>query len=214
MLRNIIVIDDFHPDPDNYRDFALNNLTWQKYSKEKNWPGVDSEEEISDMEITSIISSILGEGVWPNGVNKSAYFRVSCEGDSGAQHIHFDPSKPGGNPLLWAGVLYLTPGEERPESGTKFYRHKKTGWTESPSRKQALEYGIKDDNDMIRFFESDGKDMNMWEETMSVSFKYNRLVLFRPWLFHANGKIFGNTKETGRLIQLFFLTGEKINEIK
>ena len=214
MLKNIIVVDDFHPDPDSYRNYVLENFTWQDKNTNTTWPGSDSEETMSDSEITSIISSILGEGVWSNGSNKNCYFRIGLDGDVGSQNVHFDPSKPEGDPLIWAGVLYLTPGEERPESGTKFYKHKKTGWTESPSRKQAFEYGIKDDEDMLRFFESDGKDMNMWEETMKVSFKYNRLILFRPWLFHANGKLFGNTMETGRLVQLFFLTGEKLNEIE
>jgi len=48
-------------------------------------------------------------------------------------------------------------------------------------------------------------DESLWEIDMVVPYRYNRLVLFRPWLFHAPGDAFGNTLETSRIVQTFFL---------
>lgn len=46
-----------------------------------------------------------------------------------------------------------------------------------------------------------------WEETMMVPMRFNRLVLFRGYLWHDAGRSFGTTPETGRLIMpLFFET--------
>jgi hypothetical protein len=35
--------------------------------------------------------------------------------------------------------------------------------------------------------------------------KYNRLMLFRPWLFHNAGPEFGDSIENGSIIYLMFI---------
>ena len=37
---------------------------------------------------------------------------------------------------------------------------------------------------------------------MTVPMRFNRLILYRPWLWHSAGPGFGDSNETGRLIQV------------
>lgn len=43
-----------------------------------------------------------------------------------------------------------------------------------------------------------------WERTMRVPMRFNRLILFSPWLFHNAGDGFGTSPENGRRVQLQF----------
>ena len=52
------------------------------------------------------------------------------------------------------------------------------------------------------------KDPSQWERVMRVPMKYNRLILFRPWLWHTAGPAFGDSIENGRLIYLLFFKSE------
>ena len=54
---------------------------------------------------------------------------------------------------------------------------------------------------------TEGKDESRWIETDNVGFKYNRLVMFNPFLWHSNGDWFGDTYDNCRLVQLFFFHG-------
>ena len=40
---------------------------------------------------------------------------------------------------------------------------------------------------------------------LAIPYKYNRLVLFRPWMFHSPGVNFGDTLESCRKVQTLFL---------
>lgn len=196
-MKKIIIVDDFYPDPDTIRKYALN----AEYEKRdgKNWPGRDSINEFHINGLTDQISSIVGEPLITKSCNKCSYFRISKENEYGTQDIHFDP-----NPsLIWAGVCYLTPIENL-QGGTKFWRHTEYGWEQSPSLEEGTKRGISNVQEMKKFFETDGKDHTKWTEVMNVPFRYNRLILFRPWLFHSNGELFGTTNENARLVQLFF----------
>jgi len=44
----------------------------------------------------------------------------------------------------------------------------------------------------------------LWETTFTVPYKYNRLVLFRPWLFHSPGESFGDTLQSSRIVKTLF----------
>ena len=67
---------------------------------------------------------------------------------------------------------------------------------------------IKSHNDMLNFFNIEGTDVSKWTEVDNIAFKYNRLVMFNPFLWHSQGDLFGNDLEDARLIQLFFFHGE------
>lgn len=198
MNKNIIVVDDFYPNPNAIRKHAL-SVEYQSKDSKNNWPGRDSLDAYIDPETVIIISDIVGTTLTTHDSNKCSYYRITGENQKGTQHIHFDPN-PG---LIWAGVVYLTP-TEKINSGTKFWRHKKYGWEKSPTLEEGEKHGISDHSSMLNFFETDGIDESKWEEILNIPFKYNRLVLFRPWLFHSGGIPFGQSDEDSRLVQLFF----------
>ena len=198
--KNLIVVDNFLKDPDGIREYALA----QQYDLfgGKNWPGRDSAECHGQEEMTKACSEVVGEKLAIKPENKCSYFRNTRIGEHGSQHIHFDPN-PG---LVWAGVLYLTP-TFHPKGGTKFWKHKVTGWEMAPTNEEGAEHGIQSHQDMVHFFNTEGKDESKWIETDNISFKYNRLVMFNPAMWHSNGEWFGTGHETARLVQLFFFHG-------
>ena len=108
--------------------------------------------------------------------------------------------------MVWAGVLYLTP-TVHPTGGTKFWKHTATGWEKAPTNEEGAEHGLQTHQDMVQFFNIEGKDESRWTELDNIAFKYNRLVMFRPWMWHSNGDWFGITHEDARLVQLFFFHG-------
>ena len=200
MRRDIIVVDDFLENPDAVREYALKQQF--EIHGGTNWPGRDSAECHGQDEMTKACSEVVGEELVIKPENKCSYFRHTRIQEIGRQHIHFDPN-PG---LVWAGVLYLTP-KFHPTAGTKFWKHKETGWEFTPTEEEGVEYGIKSHNDMFEFFNTEGKNMSRWIETDNISFKYNRLVMFNPAMWHSNGDWFGNTYDNSRLVQLFFFHG-------
>lgn len=198
--KNLIVVDNFYGYPEQVRDYAL-TVDYEERGG-KNWPGRDSLYEHGKEELTEMCSNIVGEQLTTKPCNKCSYFRMTKEGEYGTQDIHFDPN-PG---LVWAGVIYLTP-TIHPTGGTKFWKHKQTGWEFAPTQEEAMKHGVHSHEDMVKFFNTDGKDRSKWIETDNIAFKYNRLVLFNPFMFHSNGDWFGTTNENARLIQLLFFHG-------
>ena len=198
--KNLIVVDNFLQDPDGIRKYAL-GVNYELYGG-RNWPGRDSAACHGEKEMTHACSEVVGEQLVIKPENKCSYFRNTRIGEHGSQHIHFDPN-PG---LIWAGVLYLTP-TFHPTGGTKFWKHKETGWEFAPTNEEGAQYGIKSYDQMLNFFDTEGKDESKWICTDNISFKYNRLVMFNPFMWHSNGDWFGTSHEDARLVQLFFFHG-------
>jgi len=195
--KNLIVVDNFYKDPDAVRNFAL-GVEYQE-DKVRNWPGRDSEYEHGKEDLTRLCSEIVGEELTTKLCNKCSYFRRTKIGQHGTQDIHFDPN-PG---LVWAGIIYLTP-TFHPTGGTKFWKHKRTGWEFAPDMVESEHHGIQSHDDMVNFFNIEGKDRSKWIETDNISFKYNRLVMFNPFMWHSNGEWFGTDDQSARLVQLLF----------
>ena len=200
MRRDIIVVDHFLDNPDDVRNYALQQQ-YQELGKE-NWPGRNSGHTHGEKEMTQACSEVVGEQLAIKPENKCSYFRITKEGQHGKQHIHFDPN-PG---LVWAGSLYLTPTIHS-TGGTKFWKHKETGWEKIPTNEEGAEYGLLSNKDMYHFMNTEGKDESKWIQTDNIGFKYNRLVMFNPWMWHSPGDAFGTTSEDARLVQLFFFHG-------
>ena len=197
MRKNLIVVDNFYQNPDAVREFAMN----VEYDPDdgRNWPGHDSIHEHGKEDLTKMCSEIVGQPLTTKSCNKCSYFRRTKVGEHGTQDIHFDPN-PG---LVWAGIIYLTP-TFHPTGGTKFWKHRQYGWEFAPNQEQAARCGVHSHQDMVNFFNTDGKDRSKWIETDNISFKYNRLVMFNPFMFHSNGEWFGTDDQSARLIQLLF----------
>jgi hypothetical protein len=98
----------------------------------------------------------------------------------------------------WAGVLYLTPNAPL-SSGTSFY-HFYDGTT------------CKQDMDILENKEETDKwsqDLTKWQKVDTSGNVFNRLILFNSNRFHMSMDYFGDSKENGRLFQVFFFSTEK-----
>lgn len=198
--QKFIIIDDFYKDPDFVRNIALSQ------SKEEhthgNYAGVMTDATYFNEQHYQMFSELCSMPV-KSSTQFTGKFRFTQDGEIGTQDIHFDICD--GN-CLWAGVVYLTPNSEN-NDGTIFWRHKSTGIEEIPMTLEGIQqYGWNGVDDLKVFLETDGVDHSKWDKVLTIPYRYNRLVLFRPWKFHSPGPGFGNTIEDSRLVQLFFFS--------
>lgn len=135
--------------------------------------------------LRSLIRTV-GIAVVPN----SMFFRVTNVGMERA-YIHSD--REAGNHTC---ICYMTEHEE--ESGTAFFKHKRTGLTEMPSFAEMTDMGIFDElkADMV------SRDPDKWVQTDYVRGQYNRALIFNAPLFHSRFPLegIGDSAENGRLI--------------
>lgn len=199
--KRIIIVDDFYPDPFAIRDIALS----AEYEEAgiRNYPGNNTKVPFWNNELQAILSSITGDAVYPTPNSSCGHFRYTRATDTSKQNIHFDP-KPG---QMWAGVIYLSLPQhyEGIDAGTTMYKHKKSGLEVAPvDHKESTRMGVRTQEDMVKFFETEGLDFTKWEPTLTVPIRYNRLVLFRPWMWHGITGHFGDDMYNSRLTQLIF----------
>ena len=179
MRVNLLIIDDFYNNPEEVREFALE----QDFSVKGNYPGSRTESFLNEDTIEGIQEIVMpfAGNIVDWGEPYSGCFQMCTAQDR--TWIHADVNN------TWAGVLYLTP--DAPLSGgTALYRHKQTG----------------DVTDKGESYES--YDYTKWDVTDQVGNIYNRLILYRGDLFHASVDYFGSNNQDGRLIQTFFFSTE------
>ena len=175
-----IVVDGFYEKPDNVRAFALSctYLGDSKYHK-----GCRSSETYRFPGLKERFEQILGLPIlnWEKyGTN--GCFQYCIGGDQIVYHHDMQQ---------YAGVLYLTP-DAPVESGTSLFRAKKTGAMNGFD----AAYGDT--------YPTGHLDPSVFDCVDVVGNVYNRLILFDSRMIHAASSYFGNTKENGRLFQLFF----------
>jgi hypothetical protein len=177
----LVIIDDFYPDPDAVRDFALK----QDFTVSGNYPGLRTG-SFATADNKRRFESILGRNInyFPEGYNGSFQI-VTSELKS---WIHRDRTR-------FGGVVYLTP-DPPVNSGTIFYRHRETGLVKAPDKAAEARLNL------------DANDEAKWEVIDRIGNKYNRLILFDGFLTHKSDEYFGNSRETGRLFQTFFFDVE------
>jgi hypothetical protein len=201
-----IIIDDFYADPDSLREQVL-QLPLSTLGG--NYAGVVTKEGFFTQQHKEMFKEILAVPEVVPGTSLNGRFRFMKNGDTEKQHIHFDP----GQDMAWAGVLFLTLPQHYEHMqtdtncfGTQFWRHRGTGLKSLPLlASERAKYQWNTVDDLKLFLDTEGMDESLWDLTMQVPMKYNRLVLFRPWMFHSPGRWFGDSFENCRLIQTFFL---------
>lgn len=195
MYQSLIVVDDFYSEPMEVRRIALAS-DYPEVAAPRTYPGRNSDRKYTPPGLDQVVSRLVGSPVAGNPNPNAAHggFRITLAGEPSRYLVHVDP------PLLaWVGVIYLNPPAQC-QGGTAFFRHKGLNSDRTPLSEDELRaYGPADMAELMR---QDGNDPAKWEHLMTVPMRFNRLVMYRPWLWHSSGAAFGTTREDGRLIQL------------
>ncbi len=181
MEKSIIVIDGFYEDPNKIREHALG----MDFTVEGNYPGHRTM-PLTEGGVREFLEATLNIKIDETFWNESDYtgtFQYVTQGTN--TWIHADKHTD------WSCLVYLHPYPAK-NSGTSFYKHKKTG---------SMEW-----NDVVLgdTIEEDGNNWDKWIKTDTVANRYNRALLFRGKMWHAADDYFGNDFENGRLFQTFF----------
>jgi hypothetical protein len=206
MRDRYIVVDDFYDNPDELVRVALNSLS-EKDSPSGNYAGVMTTESYLGDQHRDIFQKLTLEPSIDSSTNANGRLRFTRANDSFKMHIHFDVE----NTTRWAGVVYLSKNHPSTD-GTCFWRHLETGLEMAPNTPEGFaKYGWSSFKDLRAFLAKEGLDESLWEKTFCIPYKYNRLVLFRPWMLHSPGPSFGDSLESSRIVQTLFL-GKSINK--
>jgi hypothetical protein len=194
----LIIIDNFYKNAMETRNYVLT----QEFKVRGNYPGQRTR-SFANNHLKDIIQDYITpfggkitEFPMPDETNKddnniyNGAFQYTTSRDR--SWIHVD----GFN--NWAGVLYMTP-DAPVSAGTGFYKYKDGTTYESDMK-------ILDNKAEIDAF---CQDMTRWEQVDKVGNIFNRLILFNSKRFHMSLDYFGNSKENGRLFQVFFFSTEK-----
>lgn len=198
MIKTYLVIDDFLDEAMQLREVAR-KLDYPERAEQQNYPGRNANRRILIDGLDQAVSNLVGEPLRPTPGTSHGKFRLTLGSDTGKAAVHTDSSH-------WSGILYLTLPEFC-QGGTDFYRHVPSQMDHSPYTEEHLQKaGLKDFSEVgEKLLLADTNDPDKWEHIMTLPMRFNRLVLFRPWLYHNAGPGFGDSFDNGRLIYpLFF----------
>ena len=198
MINRYYVVDDFYNDPDQLVEAALNAPRNEK--SRGNYAGIMTKESFLSDAQRDFLERLLQQKPINASTELNGKIRFSKIDDTHTQYIHFDAGQ-----THWSGVIYLS--KEHPKvDGTVFWKHLRTGLEEIPrTLERAHAAGFTTKEKVKELLEVDGIDESRWDKTLVIPYKYNRLVLFRPWMFHSPGTSFGKTLENSRKVQTLFL---------
>lgn len=192
MKVQCLIVDDFYNNVDDVRAFALH----QEFAVRGNYPGQRTQSFITDSAkdlIQSIIKPFAGNVTWW-GDDYTGCFQYTTASDRSWIHSDYTTN--------WAGVLYLTPDAPL-SSGTGLFKLKENGLRNWKN----LEHT--DEENQNALHNKHSQDYTKWEMVDKIGNVYNRLVLYRGDLFHVSLDYFGDSKENGRLFQVFFFNTER-----
>jgi len=197
MPPSLIIVDDFLRDPLVFRARAL-ALDYDPGFKKGNYPGLLSSDPLPIPGLDEAASARAGVRLQPAAGTTHQHCRLTLKGDKGASGVHVDP-------CFYSGILYLSLPEHC-RGGTEFFRHRPTGLDRVPQTDAELfATGHADVNRLIEeVVNQDTLKPSRWERVMTVPMRFNRLILFSPWMFHNAGAAFGDRPENGRLVHLMF----------
>ncbi len=200
MINRYIIVDDFYNDPDTLVKVAISTMN-EEQSPIGNFAGVMTTDTYLAEQHRDMFQKLTLESSINSSTNANGRIRFTRANDPFKFHIHYDVDVK----TKWAGVVYLSKDHPKTE-GTCFWRHLRTGLEIAPNTVEGFaKYGWRNFQDLKTFLETEGLDESLWEKTFSIPYKYNRLVLFRPWLLHSPGPAFGDTLTNCRKVQTIFL---------
>jgi len=194
----LIVVDNFYNNPHDTRKYILT----QDFKVRGNYPGQRTisyaNQHLKDI-IQEYITPFGGKIIefpMPNETNKdnnniyNGAFQFTTSRDRSWVHIDGHNN--------WAGVLYMTPNAPL-SSGTSFYH-----FHDGTACKRDMEI-LENKEETDKY----SQDMTKWKKVDEVGNVFNRLILFNSNRFHMSMDYFGDSKENGRLFQVFFFSTER-----
>ena len=179
--KRLFVVDDFYANPDEIRNFALNQVEYEEDIRF--YKGMRSKQVYRPDWIKQAFEDIIGQTIvrWDDYNYNGVFQIVSSENP---QVIHYDVQK-------WAAIIYLTPNAPI-ESGTRTHRSRING-------ARHRNHAGADEALGGMFY-----DMTRFDVCDSVGNIYNRLIIMDAEAIHSAGSYFGNSMYNGRLTHLFF----------
>ena len=200
LLPTYIVIDNFYADPDAVRKFALEQEFEEHPTqhKGKRTNGVYRTEE-QRLKFERILRCKIDQKAWNDSPDTHGCFQYCLPGDKLVYHCDLQ---------TYAGIIFLTP-DAPPECGTSLFRSK-VNKVMRPDDPFAIKRTGKSEVELAtEIFKNGFYDETQFELVDKVGNIYNRLVLFNGKNIHAASGYFGDSKENGRLFQLFFFDIKK-----
>ena len=195
---SLIVIDNFYNNALETREYILT----QEFLVRGNYPGQRTR-SFANQHLKNIIQEYvfpyggkITDFPMPNETNQddnniyNGAFQYTTSRDRSWVHID------GFN--NWAGVLYLTPDAPL-SSGTAFYE-----FYDGTQCARDMEI-LKNKEEIDKY----SQDLTKWKKVDQVGNVFNRLILFNANRFHMSMDYFGDSKENGRLFQVFFFSTER-----
>lgn len=197
MTPSFIMVDDFVANPHELRRQAL-GLGYEPKPAGANYPGTTSARALPIKGIDDYVSRLTGLKLTGAPGTLHGHCRLTLKNDRGRSGVHIDPA-------AWSGILYLTPPEHC-RGGTDFYRHRRTGLDRVPATAEGIHAaGYPDINRLVEdVVNRETLKPAAWEKSFTAPMRFNRLILFSPWMFHNSAAGFGAGPDDGRLVYLMF----------
>lgn len=197
MMLSYLVVDDFLANPDEVRNDAL-QMDYVPNPTKYNFPGRNSVDRRIISGLTNDVCDLVNEPLQVAQGTAHGKFRATFAGDEGKANVHVDNAH-------WSGILYLSRPEDC-QGGTDFFRHRATNTERAPIYPEDLQkMGLENYQEFWdKYFVPATNEPSQWEHILRLPMRYNRLILFRPWLYHNAGPSFGDSMENCRLVYLLF----------
>lgn len=203
-----MIIDNFLPYPHVVRSWALQQKYYdckemtEKYNQHNDWPGKRTD-HVADLDINyadvvlTQISEISSRFYNLQNISIKSNFQLITKND-GDSWVHQD------NNTDLAMILYLNPNPPS-NSGTTIYQCKNVDKWNSYMDTQSGYETLKTINskENVALYES------LFEPIDIIGNVFNRLVIYPGLHFHKSNDYFGDTPETARLTQVFFVKEEQ-----
>lgn len=197
-MGSLIIVDNFYNNAPDVRKYILT----QEFSVKGNYPG---QRTISYA--TEDLKNVIQKYVEPFA-GKITQFPIPKSDNSDAATIYngaFQYTLARDRSWIhsdkwnnWAGVLFLTPDAPL-SAGTAFYKFSDGAMCQ-------------EDTDLLKnqeLVDRFSQDLTKWELVDRAGNIFNRLILFNSHNYHMSMDYFGDTKENGRLFQVFFFSTER-----
>lgn len=201
LYPTVTIIENFYENPDEIRKFALkqkftycHELTNIDYV----YPGSRTKDlfELDKTLYEKVCKKLVS--VFHNTEKDHMRWAITTsfqvvEAKFGRGVLHQDDN------TIFAGVLYLTPDAPL-DAGTSLFKPNRQ-FDESKYRAALKQNDInfKNNQPVSTEFHS------MFDETVRVNNVYNTMILFNAQTYHAANEFFGDSLQTGRMAQVFFI---------